>query len=115
MRSHVSRCATDDLIEVALLAPRRRILIKQGETLFVELPEKVVPGDLLQRVSTGVARKIEPQNAGVALSACTANTSRMRATVFRPASDFVVICCDLRPRFTWAESPAHARVGIAVF
>src|SRR5258707_15598961 len=82
--------AADQLIEVALLTTRRGVLHEQGEVVPVELLEPLVPVDPLQRVGPGVARKIQPQQAGPA-SAGPLHTSRLGTALFRPFADLVVV------------------------
>ncbi|MDT8068720.1 MAG: hypothetical protein ROO76_11215 [Terriglobia bacterium] len=72
--------------------------MQQRQPVLVEGPEPVVPGDLLERLSAGVAGEVEADHADIVITAGSANARRTRASLFRPSPYFIVIgyCCGFR-------------------
>src|SRR5688572_28846086 len=61
--------ALHQLVEVAALAGGGLFLNDERQPVLVELPEPLVPGDLLERVAAAVAGKIEPDHPDVIAAA----------------------------------------------
>src|SRR5437868_1868910 len=90
--------AADQLVEIAALAARRFLLIKQGETRLIEFLEELLPGNLLERIVLGMrcAGKFEADDAGVVLAMGCAHRRRASAARLCPFANLVVIGGDFR-------------------
>lgn len=83
--------AAHQLVEVALVAAGGGLLIEQRETALIELLEELVPVDVLQGLLPRVSREIKTQDSHVIIVAGSPYASGLRATLFGPAADLVMI------------------------
>jgi hypothetical protein len=86
--------ARDQLVEVALLAASRGLLMQQREAALVELLEPLIPLDGFEGICAGVAGEIKANDADIALVAGAAYARRFCAAFLCPLPDLVMVCCD---------------------
>src|SRR5436190_3478401 len=86
--------AGDELVEAALGALVRFLLIEEREVVLVEGLEELVPGDLVQAFV--LVAEVDPQDARVAVSARVGDRGRTPSSLLDPAADFVVVRGRLR-------------------
>src|SRR4051794_37087700 len=98
VRPRLGGLAADQLVEIAAFAAGGFLLVEEGEPRFVELLEKLVPGDFLEGVVLGVwrVRELQAENAGAALAMRRAHDRRAAAARLGPFADLVVIGCHFR-------------------
>jgi hypothetical protein len=70
------------------------ILHEQGEVVLVELLEPLIPTDPFKRSFSAVAGKVEPDDAGLVATFCSANRCRSCTAFLRPSADLFMICED---------------------
>jgi hypothetical protein len=87
----LGRLTADEFEEPAFLAIAGLFLIQEGEILFVELLEELIPLDFLERVLAAIARKIDTQHARLFLVAGSLHRCRLAAAFFHPFPDNVVV------------------------
>ena len=87
----LSVIATDELVEIALLAAGGLILNQKREIALVKLVEPLVPGNLFQRICAAVARKIDPDHPYVVPAPGPTYTGRLSAALLGPLPDLVMI------------------------
>ena len=83
----------DQLIEIALCAARRLLLVDELEAVLIELFEEIIPGDLLQVfvfVALGL-RKRESENSGLLALVGGSNLGGHRTALFRPVANRIVV------------------------
>src|SRR5690554_946967 len=78
--------AIDELVEAALAAIGRLVLVEEGKLVLVEDLEELVPGDFLEIV-LGLS-EVDPQDAALTLGI---HHGRMTVAGFGPFADFVVV------------------------
>ncbi len=89
----LGRIAVHQLVEVALMAVCRVILINKTQTAFIELFKEFIPGDLVKFVVVCVrfAGKLYAQQANIILAASSLDAGWFSTPFFRPSSNFFVI------------------------
>src|SRR4051812_110417 len=91
--------AIDEFVKAALSTGCGLVLVEEGKRFLIELLEEVVPFDGFQGLVTW--RKIEAQQAGIAIRLGGLDCRRNSPAFLRPAPDLVVIGRDFAFGHGW--------------